>query len=392
MTLIQEKAPKAVKTINLELLTGKVVACDASMAIYQFLIATQTMKQGMGIGELRDSDGNLTGHLVGLFHRTIQFLENGIKPIWVFDGKPPDLKTRVLDQRKETKEKAMEDKENMLESGDFEGAKRMAGRSVKVTWEMMKDAKRLLRLMGCPVVEAPGEAEAQCAYIVKSGLAFATASEDMDSLTFGTKVLLRGFNSKKEPILQIDLDQVLEGFDMSMDEFIDLCILCGCDYTTNINGVGPIKAFKYISHLGGKIENVIRKIERENDNPWKKKKYHIPENFFYKEARELFKAPDAIKERKKLEELIKWNKTDEEGMKEFLIGQKGFSETKVESGLKKLKACTHKANQARLDCFFVAGQTKTSSTKEESRLKVMQQIKQAKKISQLKKGMPVFKR
>ena len=107
---------------------------------------------------------------------------------------------------------------------------------------------------------------------------------------------------------------------MSMDEFIDLCILCGCDYTTNINGVGPIKAFKYISHLGGKIENVIRKIERENDNPWKKKKYHIPENFFYKEARELFKAPDAIKERKKLEELIKWNKTDEEGMKEFLIG------------------------------------------------------------------------
>ena len=346
----------------------------------------------MGIGELRDSDGNLTGHLVGLFHRTIQFLENGIKPIWVFDGKPPDLKTRVLDQRKETKEKAMEDKENMLESGDFEGAKRMAGRSVKVTWEMMKDAKRLLRLMGCPVVEAPGEAEAQCAYIVKSGLAFATASEDMDSLTFGTKVLLRGFNSKKEPILQIDLDQVLEGFDMSMDEFIDLCILCGCDYTTNINGVGPIKAFKYISHLGGKIENVIRKIERENDNPWKKKKYHIPENFFYKEARELFKAPDAIKERKKLEELIKWNKTDEEGMKEFLIGQKGFSETKVESGLKKLKACTHKANQARLDCFFVAGQTKTSSTKEESRLKVMQQIKQAKKISQLKKGMPVFKR
>jgi flap endonuclease-1 len=67
MTLITEKAPKAVKTIQLEMLTGKVVACDASMAIYQFLIATQTMKQGMGIGELRDEEGNLTGHLVGLF-------------------------------------------------------------------------------------------------------------------------------------------------------------------------------------------------------------------------------------------------------------------------------------------------------------------------------------
>lgn len=71
MTLIQEKAPKAVKTMQLDLLTGKVVACDASMAIYQFLIATQSLKQGMGIGELRDAEGNLTGHLVGLFHRTI---------------------------------------------------------------------------------------------------------------------------------------------------------------------------------------------------------------------------------------------------------------------------------------------------------------------------------
>lgn len=92
MTLIQEKAPKAVKSFQLDLLTGKVVACDASMAIYQFLIATQTLKQGMGIGELKDLEGNLTGHLVGLFHRTIQFLENGVKPIWVFDGKPPELK------------------------------------------------------------------------------------------------------------------------------------------------------------------------------------------------------------------------------------------------------------------------------------------------------------
>ncbi len=92
------------------MLTGKVVACDASMAIYQFLIATQTMKQGMGIGELRDSEGNLTGHLVGLFHRTIQFMENGVKPIWVFDGKPPELKSYVLDQRKENKTKAEEEK------------------------------------------------------------------------------------------------------------------------------------------------------------------------------------------------------------------------------------------------------------------------------------------
>jgi flap endonuclease-1 len=90
----------------------------------------------------------------------------------------------------------------------------MAGRTVRVTKEMSADAKKLVKLMGCAVVEAPCEAEAQCAEIVKKGLAFATATEDMDALTFGTNYLLRGFNSKKEPVCQIDLALVLEGFEM----------------------------------------------------------------------------------------------------------------------------------------------------------------------------------
>jgi flap endonuclease-1 len=131
--------------------------------------------------------------------------------------------------------------------------------------------------MGIPVIESPGEAEAQCAAIVKHGLAYATASEDMDSLTFGTNVLLRGFNSKKEPIIQIELDQVLEGFGMSQEEFIDLCILCGCDYTTNIPGIGPITAFKLVEDFKS-IESIIEKIQKDNEDP-KKKQKTIPENF-----------------------------------------------------------------------------------------------------------------
>jgi len=331
------------------------------MAIYQFLIATQTMKQGMGITEMRDSEGNLTGHLVGLFHRTIQFMENGVKPIWVFDGKPPELKDHVLDQRKELKQNAEEEKQRALDAGDLETAKRMAGRSIKITAEMMADAKKLLNLMGMPVIEAPGEAEAQCAVIVKHGLAYGTASEDMDSLTFGTNFLLRGFNSKKEPILQIELAQVLEGFGMSQDQFIDLCILCGCDYSTNIPGIGPIKAFKYMEECKN-IEAIIEKIDKENENPNKKKKYQVPENFHYIASRELFKAPSAEHDKAALEGQIKWGKPDEDALKEFLITQKGFQEIKVENGLKKLKNCQGKANQARLDCFFKAGPSKPSTS------------------------------
>jgi len=73
MSLITEKAPKSIKHMQLDMLTGKTIAVDASMAIYQFLIATQSFSAAgrPGIGELKDEDGNLTGHLVGIFHRTI---------------------------------------------------------------------------------------------------------------------------------------------------------------------------------------------------------------------------------------------------------------------------------------------------------------------------------
>lgn len=340
MSLIQEKAPKSVKMIQMDLLSGKTVACDASMAIYQFLIATQTFsKMGVpGLQELRDADGNLTGHLVGLFHRTIQFMEAGVKPIWIFDGKPPELKAKELDKRKEMKEKAEESKEKAIEEGDFEKAKQMAGRSIKITKEMMEDAKTLIKIMGCPVIEAPGEAEAQCAELCRMDLAFGVASEDMDSLTFGAKFLLRGFNSKKEPITQIDLNAMLEGFEMNMDEFIDLCIMCGCDYTHSIGGIGPIKAFKLMKDEKN-IEGILKVVKEANEDPDKKQKFIIPENFLFEESRTLFKQPDVIRDKAAIEELLKWNKPQEDELKDFLINKKGFAEVKVDSGIKKLLAC-----------------------------------------------------
>lgn len=94
---------------------------------------------------------------------------------------------------------------------------------------------------------------------------------------------------------------------MTQDEFIDLCILCGCDYTTNIPGIGPIKAFKYIEECKT-IEEIIKKIEKENENPAKKKKYQVPDNFNYIEARNLFKNPDVENDKSKLEQMIKWEK------------------------------------------------------------------------------------
>ena len=125
----------------------------------------------------------------------------------------------------------------------------MSGRCINITESMREDAKTLIKLMGCPVIQAPCEAESQCVTICKSGLAYATASEDMDCMPLGCPFQLRNFNNAKEPITEVCLEKVLEGFQMNQKEFIDLCILCGCDYTHNIGGVGPVKAFNLMKEL-----------------------------------------------------------------------------------------------------------------------------------------------
>ena len=196
-------------------------------------------------------------------------------------------------------------------------------------------------------------------------LAFGTATEDMDALTFGTRYLLRGFNSKKEPICQIDLKQVLEGFEMTQAEFIDLCVLCGCDYTHSIGGMGPVTAFKMLKE-NGDIEGVLKKVQELNEDPDKKKKFMIPDNFLYEESRELFVNPDVIRDKDLLTKQIVFDKPNETEMLQWLINDKGFAENKVLSGIERLKKCAGKKNQTRLDCFFKAGAMISSCKKVEA--------------------------
>jgi len=330
------------------------------MSIYQFLFSTQGFSQQNGMTELTDKDGNRTGHLVGLLNRTIQFMENGIKPIWVFDGKPPMLKNGELARRKKAKDEAKDKMEEAKETGDMEEAFKQKIRTTYVTKEMTNDAKVMLRLLGLPIIEAPCEAEAQCAALVKAGKAYGTATEDMDALTFATDYLLRGFNSKKEPIAEICFEEVLKGLELTYEEFVDLCILCGCDYTDTIDGVGPVTAYKLIKEHKN-IEAVIKELEKENLDTKRKRKYVIPTQFNYEDARDLFMKADVIKNFDNLE--LKWNKPDEEELTKFLVDKKGFSEVRVQNAIKKLKSALEaKGTQSRLESFF--GKPKVVKRKE----------------------------
>jgi flap endonuclease-1 len=145
---------------DLRILRGRIVAIDAYNALYQFLTA---IRQPDGT-PLMDNQGRITSHLSGLYYRTINLLENGIKPVYVFDGKPPELKAKEIEKRRVLREEASKKYEEAVKTGDIEAARKYAVMAVKLADYMVEDAKKLLDAMGIPWVQAPAEGEAQAAY------------------------------------------------------------------------------------------------------------------------------------------------------------------------------------------------------------------------------------
>ena len=184
------------------------------MSIYSFLIAVRSEGQ-----QLTNEAGESTSHLMGIFYRTIRICDNGIKPLYVFDGAPPKLKSGELAKRVQRKAEAHEAHEEAKETGTAEDMEKFSRRTVRVTKEHNNECKRLLKLMGIPYIDAPTEAEAQCAVLARAGKVYAAASEDMDTLTFNSPILLRHLTfseQRKEPIQEIHLDRVLEGLQFDL--------------------------------------------------------------------------------------------------------------------------------------------------------------------------------
>lgn len=336
--LIADIAPQAIKESEIKHYFGRKIAIDASMCLYQFLIAVRN--EGV---QMVSADGKTTSHLMGMFYRTIRLIDNGIKPVYVFDGKPPDLKSGELLKRAERREEAQKALDQATQIGDTAEMDKMNRRLVKVTKEHAEEAKELLKLMGIPYVDAPCEAEAQCAALVRAGKVFATATEDMDALTFGSTVLVRHMTfseARKMPIQEFHLDKILEGLELNQKQFIDLCILLGCDYCDSIRGIGPKKAIEYIKEHKN-LEKILEKLDS--------KKYPPPADWNYEAARKLFVDPEVCNADSVD---LKWNDPDEDGLVKYLCGDKQFNEERVRNGAKKLMKARSGTTQGRLDGFF----------------------------------------
>ena len=255
------------KSMEMKDLRGKKVAIDTYNIVYQFMSA---IRQPDGY-PLCDSKGRTTSHLTGLLHRTASLIEAGIEPVFVFDGKPHPLKQATLDGRKERREKAEQEWKDAVERGDMKTAHTKAQQTSRMTDEVKESAKELIRYMGLPIVDAPSDGEQEAAYICRRKDVWATASQDFDSLLFGTPVLLRNLTMtgrRKVPGKDIyreikteviDSEEFLRNLGISREQLVDMCILMGTDFNTGIKGIGPKKALKLVRD-NGDLESVLRKI------------------------------------------------------------------------------------------------------------------------------------
>lgn len=330
--------------VKLEDLAGKTVAIDAFNALYQFLAI---IRQPDGT-PLKDLTGKVTSHLSGLFYRTSNIVEMGIKPVYVFDGPPPVLKKAELERRKQIKVEAAVHYEKALAKGDLPKARMLAQASMSLKDYMKDDAMRLLDLMGLPWVKAPSEGEAQAAHMTCKGDADYCGSQDYDSLLFGAPRLLRNVTisgRRKLPSKNIyvdvipeliELDKVLKECGLTHEQLVDVGILIGTDFNPDgIKGLGPKTALKLIKEHGT-LEKALPHIKNA-EFP------HSPESI-----REIFLHPD-VRDDYKLE----WKQPDVDGIVNFLVREKDFSEERVRKSLEKmLQGVTEQKGKTTLEKWF----------------------------------------
>lgn len=277
--VIAKHAPGAVSKTSMASLAGQTIGVDASIVLYQHMVALR----GHGRPELANANGDSTAHIHAIITKTLSLLRHGIVPVYVFDGEPPKLKQHTLTKRREVRQQA---KTQLEQATDPATRTALLKKTVSIGGRETKQCQDMLSALGVPFIVAPQEADSQLARLSMDGLVACVASEDMDLLTFGTKKLVRNFSARKD-MQVVDLERLLREMAMTHDQFIDLCILLGCDYSPTIANVGPARAIEVIRRHGS-IESFL-----QNDERIANRSFRVPANFNYQAARDYFRQAPA---------------------------------------------------------------------------------------------------
>ena len=332
------------KELQISDLQGKTVCVDAYNMLYQFL---STIRQPDGT-PLMDNKQRVTSHLSGIFYRNVNLLSEGIKLVYVFDGKPPSLKGGTHEIRKEARDIARGRYEEAKGSEDVEGMKRYSSQMIRINDEIIRESKELLEAMGVFIVQAPGEGEAEAAYLNRTKPeVYATVSQDYDSLLFGATRLVRnlGLARKRKTFSgwieinpeMIELDKVLNSLEINLDQLICIGILVGTDYNPKgIPGIGQKRALDIVKKYKQPVL-IFQSVEEQMMNLSEEDKFDWQEIF------ELFHKPSVVKAD------FEFKKVNEEKIKKILVEEHDFSEERVEKQLEKLRELKEKKKQKNLE-------------------------------------------
>ncbi len=352
---LTELVADARKIITFENLMGKEIAIDAFNSLYQFL----AIIRGQDGEPLKDDRGFVTSHLQGIFSRTVNFLEQNIKPAFVFDGKPSERKSATIKARIKVRQEATQKWEEAKDEGDEESAQKYAQASSKLTKEMVEEAKALLRALGIPVIEAPADGEAEAAYLARKDVVWAAASQDYDSILFGAPRLVRNLAERRQRKVKgttrpVDIEwysqeKILEVLGLTRPQVVDLAILIGTDFNPSVEGVGPKTAYSLIKEHGS-----LDKVLAEHVEVRGKVISDALSLQDVQEVREIFLHPNV----RDLSEDLKWERPNFEEAHKILVTNHNFDPERVDSQLKRLKTTLKGGSQQSLDTFFGAKKKK----------------------------------
>ena len=322
---------------TLEDFSGKILAIDAFNTLYQFLAI---IRQQDGT-PLMDHQGRVTSHLSGIIYRVTNFVAAGIKPAFVFDGEPPRLKARTILARGEIKRRAEREWREAVEIGDLATARTKAMQTSRLTEEMVDQSKRLLDVLGIPWVQAPAEGEAQASAMARTGVAYAAASQDFDSLLFGSPRLVKNLaitGRRKLPRKdvyvdvqpeEISLEATLANLGITREQLVDMGLLIGTDFNEGVKGIGPKKALALIKKHGS-LEPALEELGVEIESK--------------DEVREIFLHPKVIEVAG-----VEFNDPDKDGVRRMLCDDHDFSRDRIDAALEKFGAARSEQKQQSLD-------------------------------------------
>jgi flap endonuclease-1 len=217
----------SIQNIHLSILSGKKISIDISIYLYNF-----------------ERQKNLINGISNMIH-TLKYY--GIIPIFIFDGKPPNEKKYILQERKQIKEKnkqkikelneilldtniSHEEKETI--SSNIEKLERQ---SVQITREKIEQVKHVMRTYGMTYYDAPQEADELCSILATREQVWACMSEDMDMFIYGCPRIIRYVNIYNSTATVYDLNYILYELNISFNNFKQICILSGTDYNSQNN-------------------------------------------------------------------------------------------------------------------------------------------------------------